>query len=64
VEKRLELIVVMKVDDYAKGVEVGDLLTQLLENLGVLTEGVYDPHVDYTIDGKDRNEAVLYVERW
>lgn len=63
-EKRLELYVVMKVDDYAKGIEVGDLLTSLLENLGVLTEGVYDPHVNYTIDGKDKSEASLYVERW
>jgi len=63
-EKLLEMTVHMKVDNYKKGVEVGDLLTELLENLGVLTEGVYAVGVDYTVNGKDRNEAMLYVERW
>ena len=63
-EKQLVLNVTMKVTDYAKGVEVGDLLTELLENLGVLTEGVYAVGVDYTVDNKTREEAMLYVERW
>lgn len=60
-EKRLELQLTLRVDDYQKGLEVGDLLTDLLENLSVLTEGVYACHVDYTVNGKDREELLPYL---
>lgn len=60
-EKRLEMTVTMMVDDYATGLKVGDLLTELLENMGVLTEGVYAVHADYTVNGKDRDELLPYL---
>lgn len=60
-EKRLVLNATMMVDDYETGLRVGDLLTEFLENMGVLTEGVYAAHADYTVNGKDREELLPYL---
>lgn len=61
-EKRLNMTVTLTVDDYTRGIYVGDLLSEIIENLSCLTEGVYAVHTDYTLNGKTRDEAMEYTD--
>lgn len=60
-EKRIEMHVVMTADDYSTAIRVGDLFCEMFEGLGVLTEGIYNLKVEYTVNGKDRGHALLYA---
>jgi hypothetical protein len=60
-EKRVEMSVTLTVKDYSTAIKVGDLMCEMFEHLGVLSNEISALEVNYKVNGKDRGQVLLYA---
>jgi hypothetical protein len=60
-EKRVEMTVSFTSDTYESSVESAEILSQWIERAINSWGDTYQPHVDYTINGKSPEEARQYL---